>query len=200
MLDRPFAPAAARNAEPIAAVLQQHFSGVRHVLEVGSGTGQHAVHFARAMPWLSWQCSDVAANLPGIRAWLDEAALSNTPPPLALDVNDAWPPLRADGVFSANTLHIMSWQEVERLFAQLEALLLPTATVVIYGPFRKDGRHTAPSNAAFEAGLQADAPWRGIRDMADIDRLAAGIGLRRVDTVAMPANNVCLVWRRHPAA
>ena len=193
--DRPFAPAAERNAEPILAVLRDAFAERRKVLEVGSGTGQHAARFAAAMPWLSWQCSDVAAHLPGIRAWLADAALPNTPDPIALDVTDPWPEGPFDAVFSANTLHIMSWPEVERFFAALGRVLAPDATLAVYGPFRRDGAHTAPSNAAFEESLRAQDPARGIRDMADIDRLAAAVGLQRTDTIAMPANNFTLVWR-----
>src|SRR3546814_4743712 len=122
MTDKPFAPACERNRDPILAVLSEHFAGSRHVLDVGSGTGQHAVHFAATMPLLRWQCSDQAEQLPGIRAWLDEAALDNTPLPLALDVSDApWQHAspgsgRFDAMFSANTLHIMGWDGVEAFF------------------------------------------------------------------------------------
>lgn len=196
---KPFAPAAERNAQPILEVLQDAFAARHHVLEIGSGTGQHAVHFARAMPWLRWQCSDVAAHLPGIQAWLDEADLPNTPKALALDVLDDWPKLSVDAVFSANTLHIMGWPEVEACLLGLDQVLAQQATVVIYGPFKKDGQHTASSNAAFEQSLRAEDPSRGIRDMAEVDPLLDRIGLQRVGEVAMPANNRCLIWRRgHP--
>jgi len=194
--EKPFAPAAERNAAPIFGVLGEAFAGVEKVLEIGSGTGQHAVHFARAMPWLQWQCSDVPAHLPGIQAWLDDAGLPNTPPALALDVSGAWPELCVDGVFSANTLHIMSWAEVEACLLGLEQVLAPKATVVIYGPFKKNGQHTAASNAAFEQSLRAQDPERGIRDVADIEALMRQVGLHCVDAVIMPANNQCLIWRR----
>ena len=119
MTDKPFAPACERNRDPILAVLRAHFADRTRVLEIGSGTGQHAVYFAAAMPYLVWQTSDVAENLPGIRAWLDEAALPNTPPPLELDVDTASGRATPfDAMFSANTLHIMSWPEVETLFAR----------------------------------------------------------------------------------
>src|SRR5512139_2374874 len=125
MTDKPYAPACDRNRDPILAVLREHFADRRQVLEVGSGTGQHAVHFAAAMPWLTWQCADMADNLPGIRLWLDEAKLPNTPPPVELDVGGAWPPRRFDAVFSANTLHIMGWPEVEAFFAGIARVLEP---------------------------------------------------------------------------
>ncbi len=117
---KPFAPACERNRDPILEVLRVHFAHARNVLEIGSGTGQHAVHFAAAMPWLRWQCSDRAQNLPGIRGWLDEAGLPNTAAPVELDVaHGSWPSMRFDAVFTANTLHIMGWEEVEALFAGL---------------------------------------------------------------------------------
>ena len=132
MIDKPYSPACERNREPILAVLRTHFSDRRQVLEIGSGTGQHAVHFAAAMPWLTWQCSDRAAYLPGIRQWLHEAALPNTPAPVELDVDlGTWPRagegnIRFDATFSANTLHIMSWSQVEALFS---AGAPPTCTI-----------------------------------------------------------------------
>jgi len=163
-LDKPSAPSCERNREPILAVLREHFADRRDALEIGSGTGQHAVHFAAAMPWLSWQCSDRAANLPGIRLWLDEAALPNTPAPLELDVGGAWPAHRYDAVFSANTLHIMGWPEVEALFARLPEATASDATLAIYGPFNYDGKHTSESNARFDAMLRGRDAASGIRD------------------------------------
>lgn len=198
-MDKPYAPACDRNREPILAVLAVCFADRRDVLEIGSGTGQHAVHFAAALPLLSWQCSDRAENLPGIRMWLDEAALPNTPAPIELDVNAAWPAHRYDAVFSANTLHIMGWPEVERLFAGLPSILAPDATVVVYGPFNVGGRHTSESNAAFDASLRARAPHQGLRDVGAVDALARRAGLALVEDRAMPANNRCLVWRRRKA-
>ena len=122
-MDKPYSPACDRNRDPILAVLREHFADRRRVLEIGSGTGQHAVHFAAALPHLVWQTSERAQNLPGLRLWLDEAALPNTPPPLALDVNAAWPQARFDAVFSANTLHIMSWADVVAMFRALPGVL-----------------------------------------------------------------------------
>ncbi len=197
MTDKPFAPACERNREPILAVLRAHFADRSRVLEIGSGTGQHAVHFAAAMPFLVWQTSDVAENLPGIRAWLDEADLANTPAPLVLDVAGSdWPATRFDAIFSANTLHIMSWPEVERFFAALDRIATPDAKLAVYGPFNYGGAFTSASNAAFDESLKARAPHMGIRDIEAVDALARKAGFAMIDDVAMPANNRTLVWQR----
>ena len=197
MADKPFSPACERNRAPILAVLREHFIARRRVLEVGSGTGQHAVHFAAAMPWLTWQCSDVADNLPGIGAWLEDAALPNTPAPVVLDVaRDPWPPDAFDAVFSANSLHIMGWPEVEAFFAGLPAVLDASATVAVYGPFNYGGAYTSDSNRDFDGWLKARDPRSGIRDFEAVDALARDAGLHLLDDVAMPANNRCLVWQR----
>jgi len=206
MSEKPFSPACERNRDPILSALRAHFADRRRVLEIGSGTGQHAVYFAEALPWLVWQASDREENLPGIRMWLDEAALPNTPAPLKFDV--ATQPLptspagissteaaRFDALFSANTLHIMSWPEVERFFAALPGLTTADAKLVIYGPFQYDGQHTSASNAAFDQSLKLRAPHMGIRDFAEVDRLARSVGFALIDDVAMPANNRCLVWQ-----
>jgi hypothetical protein len=195
--DKPFSPASERNRDPILDVLRVHFAQARDVLEIGSGTGQHAVHFAAAMPWLTWQCSDRADYLPGVRAWLDEAALPNTPAPMELDVAQGpWPLQSFDAAFSANTLHIMGWPEVEACFAGLDATLAVNAMLAVYGPFNYVGEFTSDSNRAFDASLKARDPRMGIRDAEAVDVLAQAIGLRLVDDVAMPANNRCRVWRR----
>jgi hypothetical protein len=196
LVEKPQAPATERNREPILGVLRRHFADRRQVLEIGSGTGQHAIHFAAALPHLVWQTSDRAQNLAGIGLWLADAALPNTPPPIALDVN-APPPLprRYDAIFSANTLHIMGWPEVERLFALLPSAMATGALLTLYGPFNYDGCFTSESNAQFDAGLKLDDPKRGIRDFEAVDALAQAIGLRLVEDAAMPVNNRCLTWR-----
>ena len=196
MLHKPFSPACERNRDAILAVLREHFADRRHVLEIGSGTGQHAIHFATALPQLVWQTSDVPENLSGIRLWLAEARRPNTPPSLAFDVNGAPPAADFDAVFSANTLHIMAWPEVQRLFALLPALMRPGALLTVYGPFNYGGAYTSPGNAAFDASLRADQPQRGIRDFEAVDALAGAAGLVLVDDRAMPANNRCITWRR----
>lgn len=193
---KPRSPACDRNRDPILGVLRGFFADRGTVLEVGSGTGQHAVHFAAAMPQLRWQTSERAEHLDGIRAWLAEAALPNTPAPIELDVTGAWPRARFDAVFSANTLHIMAWPEVEALFAALPAATTADAKLAIYGPFNIDGKFTSDSNAAFDAGLRSRASHMGIRDAAAVCALARDAGFALVDDVAMPANNRILLWRR----
>jgi cyclopropane fatty-acyl-phospholipid synthase-like methyltransferase len=195
-MEKPYSAACERNREPILQVLRAHFADRHRVLEVGSGTGQHAVYFAAALPHLSWQTSDVAEHLPGIRLWLDEAHLPNTPPPLTFDVNAAAPPGPYDAVFTANTLHIMGWPEVQRLFAALPLAMSPGALLVVYGPFSYQGRFTSDSNAQFDAQLRQHQPQRGIRDFEAVDALALAAGLRLIEDRAMPANNRCIVWRR----
>jgi cyclopropane fatty-acyl-phospholipid synthase-like methyltransferase len=195
-MDKPYAPACERNREPILAVLRECFADRRDVLEVGSGTGQHAVHFAAAMPWLSWQCSDRAEHLPGIRLWLDEAGLPNTPAPIELDVSGAWARRRFDAVFSANTLHIMGWPEVRQFFEGVDAVLATDGVLAVYGPFNYGGAYTSGSNREFDAWLKARDTRSGIRDFEAVDALAREIGLTLMDDVAMPANNRMLVWRR----
>jgi cyclopropane fatty-acyl-phospholipid synthase-like methyltransferase len=197
MADLPHSAACERNRDPILGVLKVHFADRRRVLEIGSGTGQHAVHFAAQLPHLSWQTSDRDANLEGIRAWLHAAALPNTPAPLRLDVREP-PPLstRFDAVFSANTLHIMGWDEVGQLVALLDRALGEDAVLAIYGPFRRAGAHTSESNARFDADLKQRDARMGVRDLEAVHELAAGIGLAPSADIALPANNACLVWRR----
>lgn len=196
-MDKPHAPACERNRDPILAVLQPRLADARRVLEIGSGTGQHAVHFAAAMPWLQWQCSDRADNLPGIALWLDDAALANTPAPLQLDVAAGpWPAQTFDAVFSANTLHIMGWPEVQAFFDGVARVLAPGGLLVVYGPFNYDGRYTSDSNREFDAWLQARDPRSAIRDATAVDALAAVVGLVLEEDLAMPANNRCRVWRK----
>ncbi|MEN1972360.1 DUF938 domain-containing protein [Luteimonas sp. MJ204] len=200
---KPNAPSCDRNRAPILAVLRERFAGHRRVLEIGSGTGQHAVHFAAAMPWLGWQCSEFADKLAGIRLWLDEAALPNTPAPIALDVaRGPWPAGgRFDAVFTSNTLHIMGWPEVEAFFAGVGRVLhdAPGGTLVVYGPFNYGGAYTSDSNRDFDGWLKARDPGSGIRDFEAAAALASRAGLHIAADVAMPANNRCLVFSRRAA-
>ena len=195
VMEKPHAPSTEKNREPILAVLREFFDDRRELLEIGSGTGQHAIFFAAAMPHLLWQTSDCPENLPGIAAWLAEAALPNTPPPFVFDVLAIWPERRYDAIFSANTLHIMPWEAVERLFARLPAVLADNAKVAIYGPFNYGGCFTSDSNAAFDRWLKEKAPDQGIRDFEKVNALAAQAGLTLIEDRAMPSNNRCLHWR-----
>jgi SAM-dependent methyltransferase len=197
MTSKPFSPSSARNRDPILAALRPLLQGCRSVLEIGSGTGQHAVHFGAALPDLRWQTSDLPANHEGIRAWLDEAALPNVLPPLALDAgSDDWPPGPFDAVYTANTCHIMSWPEVQRMFRGIGRVLAPGGMLCIYGPFNRGGQFTAPSNAQFDASLRAQAPHMGLRNREDIDALARQQQLTPVADLPLPANNDLLAWRR----
>lgn len=195
MSDKPFSLACENNKRPILAVLARVFDRAGTVLEIGSGTGQHGVFFAEGLPHLQWQPSDRAENIPGMLLWFAEAALPNLLPPLVLNVTQSrWPAGQYQGVFTANTLHIMAWPEVEAMFAGLEGVLAPGAAVCIYGPFNYEGRFTSPSNRAFDAMLQSQAPHMGIRDIADVTELAKRHGLTQQADHAMPANNRLLVF------
>ena len=186
---KPFSEAAERNRAPILSVLKRVLARHKHVLEIGSGTGQHAAHFARELPHLVWQASDVAEHLPGIREWI------SSPAPIELDVDKDWPPLEPDAVFSANTCHIMSWPQVERMFQHIKRM--PSVnTLCIYGPFSYGGKHTSESNARFDAMLRARDAASGVRDFEKIDALANRAGFALAEDNAMPANNRLLVWSR----
>lgn len=193
---KPYSDACDRNQEPILEVLRRRFADRHHVLEIGSGTGQHAVHFAAALPHLTWQTSDLESNLAGIRLWLEEAGLPNLPQPIPLDVTGPWPDARFDAMFTANTLHIMGWAEVCALFEALPDVLTPDAVLIVYGPFNYEGCFSSPSNASFDQWLKQRSAQSGIRDFAAVDELARAAGLAMVEDRPMPANNRTIIWRR----
>ena len=196
----PHSPAAERNADPILEVLRDRLPANGRVLEIASGTGQHAVHFARNLPGLSWQPSDTDAKaLDAVRARVEQVALANLSAPITLDVcAPDWPITAADAIVCANLLHISPWEATEGLLAGAGRILPPGGLLFVYGPFRQDGRHTAESNARFDAQLQArDFRW-GIRDVADVAARAAAQGLLHEETIAMPANNHVLLFCRSP--
>ncbi len=194
---KPYAESCAQNRDVILAVLREVFADRRHVLEIASGTGQHAVHFGAALAHLTWQTSELPEHHAGIRAWLEEAALDNVLAPVALDVNDAdWPVVGVDAVFNANTVHIVSWPAVERMFAGIGRVLAPGGVVCLYGPFNYGGAFTSESNARFDAWLKARYPASGVRDFEALDRLAQAQGLVLERDIEMPVNNRTLVWRR----
>lgn len=197
MADRPDAPATHRNRKPILDVLQSEFAGSTSVLEIGSGTGQHAVYFGRELPSLRWQTSDRRENLDGIRSWVSHTALDNVLPPLEVDVElvDAIDGTY-DAVFSANTAHIMAFAAVECMFRLVGNVLADGGVFCLYGPFNENGEFTSDSNRRFDTSLKAQNPVMGIRDLLDLDRLAAGSGLRPANRYAMPSNNMVVVWRK----
>lgn len=194
---KPYSDACERNQGPILEVLRQRFSMPGTVLEIGSGTGQHAVYFAQHLPHLTWLATDRAEHLPGIHLWFDEARLPNLRGPRELNVLDpVWPVSEVTYVFSANTAHIMSWPEVEAMFAGIGTILQPEGKFCLYGPFNRDGKFTSDSNRAFDAVLKARDPLMGLRNDRELESLAAKCGLALAAEHSMPANNRLLVWTR----
>ena len=190
-------PAAARNRGPILEVLRDVLPAGARVLEIASGSGEHAVHFAGAEPGWTWQPSDPHPRaLASIAAWREAAGLVNLLEPLPLDVASDWPPQTIDAVVAINLLHISPWATTEALMAGAGRCLVPGGVLVLYGPFRREGRHTAPSNAAFDADLKRRDPRWGIRDLAEVTAEAARHGLAPARVVEMPANNLCVVSRK----
>lgn len=201
-MSKQFSAACERNREPILAILRGLLAQSGNVLEIGSGTGQHAVFFGAALPHLVWQCSDLPHNHASILAWQQEAELANVLPPLALGIRpdmhpDEWPAGPYDAVFSANTCHIMAWPEVQAMFAGIGLVLHAGGLACVYGPFNYGGAFTGPGNARFDASLRAQAPHMGIRDFEAVDALARAHGLLLQKDYAMPADNRLLVWRRN---
>jgi hypothetical protein len=189
-----------RNKGPILRILEEAFAHSRVVLEIGSGTGQHAVHFATHLPHLFWQPSDTGEYLVGLREHLALAGPANLRAAIELDVRrQPWPLGPVDALFTANTLHIMGWSAVRDLFRGAGTVVTAGGTLCIYGPFRYGGRYTSPSNAQFDRFLQARDPESGIRDFASVAALAAEAGLEFVADHGMPANNQLLIWRKPPA-
>jgi SAM-dependent methyltransferase len=191
-------PAAERNKQPILDAIRSRLPVAGVVLEIASGTGQHVVHFARALPALTWQPTDAddelrAAAEPRILA----AGLGNVRAPLRLDVlAPRWPLAAADAVVCINMIHISPWSATEALMAGAARLLRPGAPVFLYGPYTRDGCHTAPSNEAFDASLRARNPDWGVRDLGDVERCAEGQGFGLVEVTSMPANNLTVAFER----
>jgi SAM-dependent methyltransferase len=196
---KPYSESCEQNREPILNVLRAELNGHSRLLEIGSGTGQHAVYFAPDFPCLEWQTSDVSAYHAGIHAWLEDAESGNILPPLTLDVcRDPWPDNAFDAIFSANTVHIMSWPEVECLFTGVGKVLEPGGIFCLYGPFNYAGQFTSESNARFEHWLKARDPLSGIKDFEALEQLAAKAGMELKEDYEMPANNRMLVWLKDP--
>ncbi len=198
-MEKPWSEACERNWRPILEVLRQRLPAECRVLEIGSGTGQHALRFARALPGVRWQASEVEAAMPGLQSWLDEVELPNLPSPVVLDVCcRPWPVADFEVLFTANTLHIVSMAHVECLFTEAGRRLPAGGLLLAYGPFRLGGRHTAESNERFDTWLKARDPESGVRDLDELNRLAGTHGLVHVESCPMPANNFIQIWRREP--
>lgn len=194
---RGFSPSTARNREPILVALRRVLGEHARVLEIASGTGEHAVFAARAMPGVSWQPSDPdAASRDSIAAWTLHEGLTNVAPPLALDVRESDWGTRGpfDALVAINMIHIAPWDATQGLFAGAARVLAPGGIVFLYGPYKRDGEHTAPSNEAFEQWLKARDPAFGVRDQGDVEREAARHGFSLREIVTMPANNLSLVF------
>jgi SAM-dependent methyltransferase len=194
----PSSPAAERNKQPIAEVLARVLPQTGLVLEIASGTGQHAEHFARALPTLTWQPSEADPEmLPALAARVQRAGLPNLRAPLELDVHDSAPPLEGvAAVVCANMIHIAPWSACGALLGHSQRLLQSEAPLVLYGPFKRGGEHTAPSNAAFDADLRRRNPEWGVRDLDEVVALAREHSLELAEVVAMPANNLTIVLKR----
>jgi len=192
----PLSEACERNKDPILGILRGAFASSRRVLEIGSGTGQHAVYFARHLPKLRWQPSDTGDSIGALRARIEQEGTANIAPPVLLDVRShPWPVTDIDSIFSANTLHIMSWEAVREFFRGVGALLATGGVLCVYGPFRYAGRYTSESNAAFDRYLQERDKASGIRDFEAVNELAQQESLELVGDHDMPAHNRTLVWR-----
>lgn len=196
-MEKPFSQACENNKDPILSVLKRVFARARRVLEIGSGTGQHSVHFAPNLAHLEWYTSDLSDNLAGIRLWIEEQPSENLYPPTVLDVNASdWPIENFDAVFSANTAHIMHWPDVESMFRGVARHLPTGGRFALYGPFSYHGVHTSESNARFDLSLRARDPRMGVRDFDALEALADEGSLVLLEDDEMPANNRTLVWEK----
>jgi len=194
-----YSEACEQNRLPILEILKNEFSDTRRVLEIGSGTGQHAVFFSQYLPQLQWQPSDLDEHHASIRAWLAEAGLANVLPPLSLNVsrNDDWPAGEFDGVFSANTVHIMSWQDVKCMFAGIGTQLGPRGRFCLYGPFNYGNCYTSSSNQRFDLWLKKRDINSGLRNFEDLNALAGNHGMSLRADHEMSVNNRLLVWQKY---
>ena len=193
-MTKPYSQACENNKQAILEKLAPLLTPQKTVLEVGSGTGQHAVHFAQAMPHLTWQTSDLAINHAGINQWIAGAALTNVVAPIAIDFNHAWPIDNVDAIYTANTLHIVSFPLVQRFFSAAGKHLSQHGLLCVYGPFNYGGQFTSPSNANFQLWLKDNDARSGIRDFEAIEQLASAANLSLIHDHEMPANNRLLVF------
>jgi len=192
-----YSQACENNKQPILETIKPLLKGAANLLEIGSGTGQHAVFFAEQLPHLKWQTSDLIENHQSIQLWIDDAQLNNISLPLPLDVlTDVWPQQNYDAVYSANTAHIMPWKAVEAMFDGVGKLLNKGGLFILYGPFKYDGEFTSNSNQQFEVWLKSIDLERGIRDFEALQLLVDNNGMSLLENYSMPANNQILVWQK----
>ena len=197
-MTKPFSQACENNRGPISQVLERFLVDCQSVFEIGSGTGQHAVWFSRAMPHLQWQTSDRKENHQGIKQWISDSSLENIHHPLELDVGvGPWPEGLFDAVFTANTAHIMALSEVELMFSGVSKLLISGGLFCLYGPMQYSGVIAAESNRAFDAKLRAIKSTQGIREFNDLNKLAATFGMELIEDNDLPANNQLIIWQKH---
>ena len=195
---KPFAESSAENHQPIFEVIEPLLQDCQTLLEIGSGTGQHAVYFSESLPHLTWQCSDLKHNHAGINMWIDESGLNNVQAPIELDtLNSDWPDQSFDAVFSANTVHIMDWNMVQGLFAGLSQVMNVGGRFLLYGPFNYNGQYSSESNARFDQWLKERDPGSGITDFEKLAQLAKEAGLKLVNDYEMPVNNRLLYWQKN---
>ncbi len=194
---KPYSESCDQNRDPILEIIQPLLEDKKSVLEVGSGTGQHAVYFAQKIPHLIWQTSDQQTYHQGIKQWLDDAKLENTPPPIPLNVSsDKWPEIEVDVIFSANAVHIMAWENVIDFFRYAPKCLSSGGLFILYGPFNYNQQYTSESNAHFDIWLKQRDPNSAIRDFERLDELAIKAGMVLQSDHALPANNRILVWKK----
>ena len=197
-MTKPFSQACENNRGPISQVLERILVDCQSVFEIGSGTGQHAVWFSRAMPHLQWQTSDRKENHPGIKQWISDSSLENIHHPLELDVGvGPWPEGLFDAIFTANTAHIMALSEVELMFSGVSKLLISGGLFCLYGPMQYSGVIAAESNRAFDARLRAVKSTQGIREFNDLNKLATAVGMELIEDNDLPANNQLIIWQKH---
>lgn len=191
-----YSAACDQNKDPILKAIKPLLLNAKSVLEVGSGTGQHCVYFAKELPHLTWQASDQSMYLPSVNAWIDDAKLANTPKELELNVDLDWPEDKYQAIYSANTVHIMSWEMVLNFFKGVGQVLDKGGVFILYGPFNYNGEYTSANNANFDLWLKDQNPLSAIRDFESLDELAKLHNLILTDDIEMPANNRVLVWKK----
>lgn len=194
-MNKPFSPSAERNRDPILNVLRQELSSTQLVLEIGSGTGQHACYFANALPHLTWQPTELKHNIAAVNSWISTQKLDNILGPLELDVDvQPWPVKSAQACFTCNTFHIVSMDSVRAIFGGAKSALKDGGKLCVYGPFSINGKHTSAGNEQFDQQLRLESTVSGIRDLTELDKIAQSLGFTACRKIEMPANNLLVVW------